>query len=190
MWGPDPATICLYDVTTLYFGTDQGDGFRGSGFSLERRQEPQITVGLLPDARGFPLMVEMFEGNRAETKTMLPVVEAFMSAHHLTEVVVVADAGMVSGCNKKSLEAAGQSYALGEKTPQVPGIIRRCLASFAGGARSVQEKNSQIMCFLSRKDRLIPGPGRPRQIRYYGCTQPYARRTLRGIGGLSAETCG
>ena len=67
-----PASLVLYDVTTLYFETDQGDGFREPGFSKERRLEPQITIGLLTDAAGFPLMVEAFEGNRAETTTMLP----------------------------------------------------------------------------------------------------------------------
>jgi hypothetical protein len=45
-----PATLVLYDVTTLYFETDAGDGFREPGFSKERRLEPQITVGLLTDA--------------------------------------------------------------------------------------------------------------------------------------------
>nr|WP_157980498.1 hypothetical protein [Kocuria sp. CPCC 104605] len=44
--GLGPATLVLYDVTTLYFETDEGDGFRESGFSKERRLEPQITVGL------------------------------------------------------------------------------------------------------------------------------------------------
>jgi hypothetical protein len=79
---------------TLYFETDQGDGFREPGFSKERRLEPQITVGLLTDARGFPLMVHAFEGNEAETKTILPVVQAFIAAHQLPEVTVVADDGM------------------------------------------------------------------------------------------------
>ena len=60
--GLGPATLVLYDVTTLYFETDEGDGFRESGFSKERRLEPQITVGLLADATGFPLMVNAFEG--------------------------------------------------------------------------------------------------------------------------------
>ena len=76
-----PASLVLYDVSTLYFGTDTGDGFREPGFSRERRLEPQITVGLLTDATGFPLMIEAFEGNKAETRTMLPVITAFMAAH-------------------------------------------------------------------------------------------------------------
>ena len=94
--GLGPASLVLFDVSTLYFETDEGDGFREPGFSKERRLEPQITIGLLTDARGFPLMVNAFEGNRAETRTMLPVLEAFMAAHQLPEVTVVADAGMLS----------------------------------------------------------------------------------------------
>ena len=61
-----PASLILYDVSTLYFETDQGDGFRESGFSKERRLEPQVTIGLLTDASGFPLAVNAFEGNTAE----------------------------------------------------------------------------------------------------------------------------
>ena len=64
---------CSTTSRTLYFETDAGDGFREPGFSKERRLEPQITVGLLTDAAGFPLTVEAFEGNNAETDTMLPV---------------------------------------------------------------------------------------------------------------------
>ena len=70
-----PASLVLYDVSTLHFETDAGDGFREPGFSKERRLEPQITIGLLTDASGFPLAVEAFEGNKAETATMLPVVD-------------------------------------------------------------------------------------------------------------------
>jgi hypothetical protein len=37
--------------------------FREPGHSKERRLEPQITIGLLTDQDGFPLMVSPFEGN-------------------------------------------------------------------------------------------------------------------------------
>ena len=114
-----PALV-LYDVSTLYFETDQGDGFREPGFSKERRLEPQITIGLLTGQDGFPLMVSAFEGNRAETKTMLPVIEKFMAAHQLPDVTVVADAGMISEANQKAIEAAGLSFILGMKIPDVP----------------------------------------------------------------------
>jgi hypothetical protein len=44
--------------------------------------------------------VEAFEGNAAETTTMLPSIQAFTMAHRLTDVIVVADAGTVSDGNK------------------------------------------------------------------------------------------
>jgi hypothetical protein len=115
-----PASLVLYDVSTLYFETDEGDGFREPGFSKERRLEPQITIGLLTGADGFPLMVSAFEGNKAETRTMLPVIEAFMAAHQLPDVTVVADAGMVSDANRRDIEKAGLSFILGARIPDVP----------------------------------------------------------------------
>ena len=118
--GLGPATLVLYDVTTLYFEIDDGDGFREPGFSKERRLEPQITVGLLTDVRGFPLMLNAFEGNTAETKTILPVIQAFAAAHGLPEVTVVADAGMLSESNLAAIEDAGLRFIVGARIPDVP----------------------------------------------------------------------
>jgi len=115
-----PASLVLYDVSTLYFETDQGDGFRESGFSKERRLEPQITIGLLTDATGFPLAVQAFEGNKAETATMLPTLTAFMTAHRLTDITVVADAGMLSENNKREIEAAGLGFISATASPTSP----------------------------------------------------------------------
>jgi hypothetical protein len=76
----------------LYLETDEGDGFHEPGFSKERRLEPQITVG----CGGSPLQVHAFDGNTAETKTILRVIQAFAAAHGVPEVTVVPDAGMLS----------------------------------------------------------------------------------------------
>jgi hypothetical protein len=40
-------------------------------------------------------MVSAFQGNKAGTKTMLPVIESFMAAHRLPDVTVVADLTVV-----------------------------------------------------------------------------------------------
>jgi hypothetical protein len=123
--GVGPASLVLYDVSTLHFETDAGDGFREPGYSKERRLDPQITIGLLTDAAGFPLMIQAFEGNKAETATMLPVLTAFMTAHELTDVVVVADAGMISAANQAGIEDAGLSFILGTGIPDVPYVIKQ-----------------------------------------------------------------
>jgi hypothetical protein len=113
-------TLVLYDVTTLYFEAENEDKLRKVGMSKERRVDPQILVGLLVDAGGFPLEVHAFEGNKAETRTLLPVLTAFRDRHAVTDLVVVADAGMLSAANLHALEDAGFSFIVGSRTSSAP----------------------------------------------------------------------
>jgi hypothetical protein len=46
-----------------------------------------------------------------------------MAAHKLADVTVVADAGMISDANKKAIEAAGLSFILGAKIPDIPYFV-------------------------------------------------------------------
>jgi hypothetical protein len=172
--GLGPASLVLFDVTTLYFETDTPDGFRESGFSKERRLEPQITVGLLTDATGFPLMVNAFEGNRAETTTMLPTIRAFMAAHGLRDVVIVADAGMVSEANMRAIEAEGLSFILGAKLTRVPHVIEAWHADHPGE----QVPDGHI---FTQPWPAGPADKRRDQVFYYQYKHDRARRTLRGI---------
>src|SRR5690242_15363916 len=169
-----PASLVLYDVSTLYFETDQGDGFREPGFSKERRLEPQITIGLLTGQDGFPLMVSAFEGNKAETKTMLPVIEAFMAAHQLPDVTVVADAGMVSEANQKAIEAAGLSFILGMKIPDVPYVVSQWRREHPG--QDIPDGH-----VFTQPWPAGPSSKRRDQQIYYQYKAGRARRTLRGI---------
>ncbi len=175
--GLGPATLVLYDLTTLYFETDKADGFRESGFSKERRLEPQITLGMLTDASGFPLMVNAFEGNKAETQTMLPVIEAFMTAHALKDVTVVADAGMISEANRHALEDAGLTFILGAKIPIVPYQVEVWRKA---------HPEQEIPDGHVFTQPMPPGPkqrakGRKDQTIFYQYKADRARRTLRGI---------
>jgi hypothetical protein len=172
-----PASLVLFDVSTLYFETDAGDGFREPGFSKERRLEPQITLGLLTDASGFPLTVQAFEGNRAETATMLPVINTFKTVHQLTDVTVAADAGMISEANQVALQAAGLSYILGTRIPHLPDVVRQWRdthpdAVIPDGLMLTQPWPPSS----AEKARGIPD-----RVIYYQFRQDRARRTLRGI---------
>lgn len=175
--GLGPASLVLFDVSTLYFETDVGDGFREPGFSKERRLEPQITLGLLTDATGFPLTVQAFEGNKAETATMLPVISAFKAAHQLHEVTVVADAGMISEANQVALQAAGLSYILGTRIPFLPGVVREWHDRHPGESIPDGLVLTQPWPATSgEKARGIPD-----RVVYYQYRADRARRSLRGI---------
>ncbi len=113
------AAMVLYDVTTLHFESEQDD-LRKVGMSKEHRVDPQIQVGLLVDPGGFPLEMHVFEGNKAETKTLIPVLEAFTARRGVTDMVVVADAGMLSATNLNALEDAGFSFIVGSRLTKAP----------------------------------------------------------------------
>ena len=115
----------LYDLTTLYFETPKEDSLRKVGMSKERRVDPQVTVGLLCDAGGFPLAVHLFEGNKAETKTLIPVLDEFKAAHDVEELIVVADAGMLSAKNLRALEDAGFAFIVGSRAAKTPYDLAR-----------------------------------------------------------------
>jgi hypothetical protein len=115
-----PLALVMYDVTTLHFEVSDEDGLRKVGLSKEHRVDPQVQVGLLVDAGGFPLEVHLFEGNRAETKTILPVLQAFQARHGVTDLVVVADAGMLSAGNLNAIEDAGFSFIVGSRITRAP----------------------------------------------------------------------
>jgi hypothetical protein len=175
-----PASPVLYDVTTLYFEADQGDGFREPGFSRERRLEPQITIGLLTGQDGFPLIVSAFEGNKAETKTMLPVTGKFMAAHRLAGVTVVADAGMISDANQKAIEAAGLSFILGMKIPDVPCVVGKWRREHPGD--DIPDGH-----VFTQPWPAGPSSKRRDQVIYYQFRADRARRTLRGTGEQVAK---
>ena len=115
--------LCLYDVTTLYFEAEREDALRRVGYSKERRVDPQVIVGLLVDRHGFPLQVGCWEGNKAETTTIIPVVEAFQAAHGIEELVIVADAGMLSAANLTALDDARLRFIVGARTTRAPGDL-------------------------------------------------------------------
>jgi len=113
-------SLLLYDVTTLYFEAEKEDDLRKVGYSKERRVDPQIVVGLLVDRHGFPLEIGCFEGNKAETTTIVPVVTAFQQRHQIADMVVVADAGMLSAGNLAELDDAGLRFIVGSRVTKAP----------------------------------------------------------------------
>jgi len=115
-------SLLLYDVTTLYFEAENEDDLRKVGYSKERRIDPQIVVGLLVDRTGFPLEIGCFEGNTAETTTLVPIITAFAERHDLTDtpMVIAADAGMLSASNLTALDEAGLGFIVGSRSVKAP----------------------------------------------------------------------
>jgi Transposase DDE domain len=70
--------------------------------------------------RGFPLEVHCFEGNKAETRTLIPILQAFQERHGVSDMAVVADAGMLSTANLNAVQDAGFSFIVGSRISKAP----------------------------------------------------------------------
>ncbi len=105
---------------------------------------------------------------------MLPVIQAFMAAHQLPDVTVVADAGMVSEANQKQIEAVGLSFILGQRIPDVPYVV----AQWHRGRPGKHIPDGHV---FTQSWPAGPNGGRRDQVIYYQYRQDRARRTLRGI---------
>lgn len=117
--------IVFYDVTTLYFEIDDEDDLRKTGFSKEgKHQNPQIVLGLLVSVSGYPLAYEVFEGNKFEGHTMLPVIDAFKQRYNLEKLVIVADSGLLSRQNIQDLTSKGYEFILGARIKAEAQILK------------------------------------------------------------------
>lgn len=112
----EPFYFVLYDVTTLYFESFKADEFKNQGFSKDNKsQQPQIVIGLLVTQSGFPLSYEIFAGNTFEGKTMLPIVEKFITENPKVKPIIVADAAMLDKERLAELREKKISYIVGAR---------------------------------------------------------------------------
>jgi len=108
--------LLFYDVTTLYFETEQSDELRENGFSKDgKHNQPQIVLGLLVSRDGYPLSYSIFNGSQYEGRTMMPIVEDFVQRFGLGDFVVVADSGLMNKSNISLLESGGYKYIIGAR---------------------------------------------------------------------------
>jgi transposase len=108
--------LVFYDVTTLYFESDYSDELRERGFSKDgKHAQPQVVLGLLVSRDGYPLSSSLFNGSQYEGRTMIPIVEDFVTRFNLEDFVVVADSGLMNKTNIALLEQGNYKYIIGAR---------------------------------------------------------------------------
>jgi len=143
--------LVFYDVTTLYFETDQSDELREKGWSKDgKHSHPQIVLGLLVSHDGYPLAYSLFNGSQYEGRTMIPVVEDFVTRFELDDFVIVADSGLMNKTNIALLESGKYKYIIGARIKNESEEIKKWILS--------QSKQDGVF-FETAKDqaRLIVG---------------------------------
>lgn len=153
-------SVVFYDVTTLYFEASDQDDLRKTGFSKDgKHKHPQIVLGLLVSQNGYPLDYEIFEGNKYEGDTLLPVINHFKAKYLPDNLIVVADSGLLSNKNIKQLKEQHYQYILGARIKNMGKLVTEQILGL-----KLQDNESDVIS-LTEKERLILGYKKARAVR-------------------------
>lgn len=147
--------LMFYDVTTLYFETDNNDDLRESGFSKDgKHSQPQVVLGLLVSMDGYPLTYSLFNGSQYEGWTMIPIIEDFVNRYKLEDFIVVADSGLMNSNNVLLLESGGYKYIIGARIKNENEEIKQWILSLEkreGEFNETQKGYSRLIIGYSEK---------------------------------------
>jgi transposase len=121
--------VVFFDTTSIYFEGEGGEDLGQYGHSKDHRPDrKQLIVGAILDQEGHPVCCEIWPGNTADVKSLVPIVKRLQKRFRISQVCIVADRGMIS---KEVLE-----WLESEKWPYIIGVRMR----------KQQEVNEEVLC--------------------------------------------
>jgi len=119
----DGATV-LYDVTSSYY---EGRKCPWARFGYNRDGQkglPIIVYGVMADAGGCPVSVEVYAGNTGDPTTVADQVEKLREEFGLTRVVLVGDRGMLTQTQIKNLKKhPGLGWITALRSPAIRKLV-------------------------------------------------------------------
>jgi Transposase DDE domain len=111
--------LVFYDLSSSYF-EGRTCPLAALGYSRDgKRGTPQIVYGLLTDPAGKPIAVQVFSGNTQDHQTVPAQLQRLRVRFGLSQVVLVADRGMVTRANIDALAAEAIDWITALKAPQI-----------------------------------------------------------------------
>jgi transposase len=136
--------LVFFDTTSIYFEGNGGQTVGELGNSKDSRPDcKQMVVGAVLDQEGNPVCCEMWPGNAADVKSLIPVVDRLRQRFGIGQVCIVADRGMISQETVQELESGerGWKYILGARMRKQK-EVREEVLSVPGRYRVVHAKSN------------------------------------------------
>lgn len=124
---PGRGSLYLFDLTNFYFeGEAAGNTLAKYGNSKEKRRDcPLVSLALIVDQNGFPVISRVYEGNIGEPKTLREILAdlGILSQGGQGEFsellpTLVMDRGLATSDNMDFIRAAGLPYIIIERSPR------------------------------------------------------------------------
>lgn len=120
-----PGTLFLYDVTSVYF-EGQDNELAAYGYNRDgKKGKKQLVAGLLTDAQGEPLSIQLYPGNTSDPPTFLDAVTKVKTRFGAQEMTLVGDRGMIKQLGKAALGEANFRYVTALTDPQIRLLLKR-----------------------------------------------------------------
>lgn len=148
--------IVFFDTTSIYFEGEGGQTLGQYGHSKDHRPDlKQMVVGVVVDNEGRPIMSELWPGNTADVKSLVPIVDRLRGYFKVNEICIVADRGMISQATIGEIKQRGWKYILGVRMRRFKEANEDVLAR-AGRYQEVYPK---------RDDPKAPAPLKVKEVR-------------------------
>jgi len=104
---------------------------------------------------GYPLAFDIFEGNKFEGHTMLPILDAFKEKYNICKLVIVADLGLLSSQNISELLKKDYEFILGARIKNENQLIKNKILALTlkNGESSIIEKQDGLKLIISYSDK-------------------------------------
>lgn len=123
--------MVFFDTTSIYFEGEGGQTLGERGHSKDHRPDlKQMVVGAVLDTEGRPVCCELWPGNTADVKTLIPIVDRFRRRFGIERLCIVADRGMISRKTIEELTGQGRrwDYILGVRMRLVNEVKKEVLS--------------------------------------------------------------
>ncbi len=122
--GEGKPSLFLYDVTSSYLEGDHNE-LAAYGYNRDgKKGKKQIVIGLLCDADGEPVSVEVFAGNTQDPKTVASQIRKTAQRFGCSGVTFVGDRGMIKSGQMEDLSEAGFHYITAITKPQIEKLMK------------------------------------------------------------------
>ena len=156
----DGGHLVLYDITSVYFeGEYKESELVGFGYNRDgKKGHEQIVVGLICNAQGCPVGVEVYAGNTKDETTVIDKVHEIKASYGIEKIVFVGDRGMITHSTIEALKDEEDLQTIGALTH---GEMRTLL----------KEKVITLDLFDERSIHELSDPAEPTR-RYCLCRNP------------------
>lgn len=123
--------LVFFDTTSIYFEGEGGATIGQYGHSKDHRSDvKQMVVGAVLDRSGHPICCELWPGNTADVKTLIPIVDRLRIRFGIQRICMVADRGMISKATIAELQKKVRDvrYILGARMRLVKEIREAVLS--------------------------------------------------------------